>query len=90
MEQNIREILDRFEETGPGGKIPAGDLSAVQDYVTNLLRSGSDSVPLSEAVDLARFLQWGYWAEGWESGYNSGTRQATPAFSLNLDAPRGS
>jgi hypothetical protein len=90
MEANIRKILDCFEEIGPGGKIPTGDRDAVQLYVTTLLQTGADGIPVSEAVDLVRFLQWAYWAEGWERGYDSGARQAKPAFSLNYNSPTGS
>jgi hypothetical protein len=75
--------LDRFEKIGPGATVPHADLETVSEYMIMLMLSQAPKITTVEATDLARFLQWGTWAEGWESGYASGTRKSTPHFSLN-------
>jgi hypothetical protein len=82
MDQKIREVLDRFEETGTGSSVPLEDLDAVQEYVTSLIAQ-AEGITLGEAIDLTRLLQWGHWAEGWTTGYASGARRFAPRFSLN-------
>ena len=81
IEPKIKAILDRFEETGPGGHVDRNDLENVKDYVTGGLMNAGLSA--AEATDLVRFIGWGSWSEGWEVGYPSGVRRAAPRFSLN-------
>jgi hypothetical protein len=82
MDQKIKDALARFEEIGPGADVSLDDLDRVQEFVTDLLvESGKITRP--EATDLTRFLQWGHWSKGWNTGYGSGKSHGTPHFTLN-------
>lgn len=74
MQSTIKDILDRYDETG--GPTTDEDRNDLREYlVDKLMHTGT---PVDEAYKIVQAFYWSTWHEGWALGYDGAVSHYGP------------